>query len=277
MEKVALVTGSSSGIGLQTALSLAKDGYHTFASMRNTVKGKELEEIAKKENLPIEVIELDVDKEESIVSAIKKIIENAGRLDVLVNNAGYGQFGCTEDVSIEDFKKQFETNFFSVVRIIQEVAPIMRKQNSGNIINISSVAGRMGLPGSPAYISSKFALEGLGECLRYELGQFGIKTTLIEPGVIKTNFFDSMKIPDSKTDPKYKQLTDHILGGLKMMVQMGTEPAQVADVVMKALHDDEMLPRYIVGTDAAMFMEAKKMKTDIEFEKYMSKELFPSS
>ena len=277
MEKVALVTGSSSGIGLQTAISLAKDGYHTFASMRNTAKGKELEEIAKKENLPIEVIELDVDKEESIVSAVKKIIEDAGRLDVLVNNAGYGQFGCTEDVSIEDFKKQFETNFFSVVRIIQEVAPIMRKQNSGNIINISSVAGRMGLPGSPAYISSKFALEGLGECLRYELGQFGIKTTLIEPGVIKTNFFDSMKIPDSKTDPKYKQLTDHILGGLKMMVQMGTEPVQVAEVVMKALHDDEMLPRYIVGTDAAMFMEAKKMKTDIEFEKYMSKELFPSS
>lgn len=277
MEKVALVTGSSSGIGLQTALSLARDGFYTFASMRNTSKATKLQEIATKENLPIKIIELDVDKEESIVLAIKKIMEDAGRLDVLVNNAGYGQFGCTEDVSIEDFKKQFDTNFFSVVRIIQEVAPIMRKQGSGNIINISSVAGRMGLPGSPAYISSKFALEGLGECLRYELGQFGIKTTLIEPGVIKTNFFDSMKIPDSKTDPKYKQLTDHILGGLKMMVQMGTEPAQVAEVVMKALHDKEMLPRYIVGTDAAMFMEAKKMKTDLEFEKYMSKELFPSS
>jgi NAD(P)-dependent dehydrogenase (short-subunit alcohol dehydrogenase family) len=152
----------------------------------------------------------------------------------------------------------------------------MRKQNSGNIINISSVAGRMGLPGSPAYISSKFALEGLGECLRYELGQFGIKTTLIEPGVIKTNFFNSMKVPESKSDPKYKALTDNILAGLKMMVEMGTPPSQVAEVVMKAIHDDEMLPRYVVGTDAAMFMEAKKMKTDLEFEKYMSKELFPS-
>jgi NAD(P)-dependent dehydrogenase (short-subunit alcohol dehydrogenase family) len=223
----------------------------------------------------MEIIELDVDKEESIVSTIKKIITDCGRIDVLVNNAGYGQFGCTEDVSIDDFRKQFETNFFSIVRIIQEVAPIMRKQKSGNIINISSVAGRMGLPGSPAYISSKFALEGLGECLRYELGQFGIKTTLIEPGVIKTNFFEAMKIPDSKTDPKYKELTDHILSGLKMMVQMGTPPSEVAKVIMKAIHDDEMLPRYIVGTDAAMFMEAKKMKTDIEFEKYLSKELFP--
>ena len=276
MQKVALVTGSSSGIGLETSLALSRDGYHTFASMRNISKGKDLKEIAKKENLPIDIIELDVDKEESIVAAIKKIIDDSGRIDVLINNAGYGQFGCTEDVSMEEFRKQFETNFFSIVRIIQEICPIMRKQNSGKIINISSVAGRMGLPGSPAYISSKFALEGLGECLRYELGQFGIKTTLIEPGVIKTNFFDSMKIPESKTDPKYKELTDHILSGLKMMVQMGTEPAQVSQVIMKALHDDEMLPRYVVGTDAAMFMEAKKMKTDLEFEKYMSKELFPS-
>jgi len=276
MEKVALVTGSSSGVGLETALALARDGYHTFASMRDVRKAVELEHAAKKENLSIDVIELDVDKEESIVSAIKKVVADKGRLDVLVNNAGYGQFGCVEDVSVDDFRKQFETNFFSIVRIIQEVSPIMRNQKSGIIVNISSIVGRMGLPGSPAYISTKFALEGLSECLRYELGQFGIKTTLIEPGVIKTNFFNSMKVPESKIDPKYKTLTDNILAGLKMMVEMGTAPSQVADVVIKAIHDDEILPRYIVGTDAAMFMEAKKMKTDLEFEKYMSKELFPS-
>ena len=275
MEKVALVTGSSSGIGLESALALARDRYKTFASMRDIKKSGELEQAAKKENLSIEIIQLDVDKEESIVSAIRKIVSDCGRIDVLINNAGYGQFGCTEDISVNDFRKQFETNFFSIVKIIQEVAPIMRKQKSGNIINISSVAGRMGLPGSSAYISSKFALEGLCECLRYELGQFGIKTTLIEPGVIKTNFFESMLIPDSTKDPKYKEITDHILSGLKMMVQMGTPPSEVAKVIMKAIHDDEMLPRYIVGTDAVMFMEAKKMKTDLEFEKYLSKELFP--
>lgn len=275
MEKVALVTGSSSGIGLETALALARDNYYTFASMRDTGKAEELERVAKKENLSIDVIELDVDKEESIVSAIKKVVTAGGRLDVLVNNAGYGQFGCTEDVSMDDFRKQFETNFFSIVRIIKEVSPIMRKQNSGIIINISSVVGRMGLPCSPAYISTKFALEGLNECLRYELGQFGVKTTLIEPGVIKTNFFNSMKVAESKTDPKYKTLTDNILAGLKMMVEMGTAPSQVADAIMKAIHDDEILPRYVVGTDATMFMEAKKMKTDLDFEKYMSKELFP--
>ncbi|GFN41850.1 MAG: SDR family oxidoreductase [Marine Group I thaumarchaeote] len=274
MDKVALVTGSSSGIGLETSLALAKDGYRTFASMRDTGKAIELQEAAKKENLSIDVIELDVDKEDSIMSAVKKVMSEAGRIDVLVNNAGYGQFGCTEDVPIEDFRKQFETNFFSIVRIIQEVAPIMRKQGSGVIVNISSVVGRMGLPGSSAYISTKFALEGFSECLRYELGQFGVKTTMIEPGVIKTNFFKSMKIPESKTDPKYKELSDKILSGLKMMVEMGTAPSEVANVVIKAIHDKEVLPRYTVGTDAAMFMEAKKMKTDIEFEKYMGKELF---
>jgi len=130
MEKVALVTGSSSGIGLETVLALARDGYETFASMRDTTKSGELEFSAKKENLKIKIIQLDVDKEESIVSAIKKISSEHGRLDVLVNNAGYGQFGCTEDITIEDFRKQFETNFFSIVRIIQEVSPIMRNQKS---------------------------------------------------------------------------------------------------------------------------------------------------
>ena len=276
MQKVALVTGSSSGIGFESCIALAKDGYRTFASMRDIKKAGEIKAIAKKENLPIDVIQIDVDNEESIVSAIKQVVSDGGRLDVLVNNAGYGQFGCTEDVSVDDFRKQFETNFFSIIRIIQEVSPIMRNQNSGIIVNISSVIGRMGLPGFSAYISTKYALEGLSECLRYELGQFGIKVTLIEPGAIKTNFFDSMKIQESKVDPQYKKLTDHILSGLKMMSELGTAPSQVAEVIIKAIHADEILPRYIAGTDAAMFMEAKKAKTDLEFEKYMSKELFPS-
>jgi len=275
MQKVALVTGSSSGIGYETCIALAKDGFQTFASMRDIKKSEKLKQIADKENLPITILELDVDSEESIISAIKKIMSDSGQIDILVNNAGYGQFGCLEDVTVDEFRKQFETNFFSIVRIIQEVAPIMRKQGSGIIVNISSLAGRMGLPGSPAYISSKFALEGLVECLRYELGMFGIKTTLIEPGVVKTNFFNAMRIPESKKDPKYKQITDNMLTGLKMMVEMGTPPSQVANTVVKAIHDKEMLPRYVVGTDAAMFMDAKRSKSDLEFEKYMSKELFP--
>ena len=274
MEKVALVTGSSSGIGLETALALARDGYKTFASMRDTKKAARLQDAAK-DGLPINIIRMDVTDEESVVSAVRAITDDCQRIDVLVNSAGYAQFGCTEEISTDDFRRQFETNFFGIVRIIQEVAPIMRKQGSGDIVNISSVGGRMGLPGFPAYISSKFALEGLGECLRYELGQFGIRTTLIEPGVVKTNFLGAMKIPNSSHDPQYKKLTDHILAGLRMMIEMGTPPAQVADTVMKAIHDQKMQPRYLTGADAAMFMQAKEGKTDLEFEEYMSKELFP--
>ena len=276
MGKIALVTGSSSGIGLETSLALARDGFHTYASMRDTSKDQELLTAAKKEGLSVQIVQLDVDDDESIVSTIQKIEMESGRIDVLVNNAGYGQFGCTEDVTVEEFRRQFDTNFFSIVKIIQQVAPIMRNQGSGIIVNISSVVGRIGLPGSPAYISTKFALEGLSECLRYELGQFGVKITLIEPGVIKTNFFRAMRIPESKKDPKYRELTQNILDGLKMMVDMGTPPSQVAAVIIKAIHDKEILPRYLVGTDAAMFLEAKNTKTDMEFEKYMSKELFPS-
>jgi len=275
MDKVALVTGSSSGIGFETCLALARDGFHTFASMRDTKKAPPLQEAAEKENLNIEIIPLDVDKGDSIKSAVSKIISKVGRIDVLVNNAGYGLFGCVEDVPVDDFKKQFETNFFGIITIIQEIAPIMRKQGSGFIVNISSVAGRIGFPASPAYISSKFALEGLSECLRYELDQFGVKTIIIEPGVINTSFFSSMQVVKPKNGSPYKDITDKVISGVKMMAEMGTAPVEVAKTVVKSINEKDPLPRYVVGTDAAMFLEAKKMKTDIEFENYLKKELYP--
>ncbi|TBR09817.1 MAG: SDR family oxidoreductase [Candidatus Nitrosotenuis sp.] len=275
MEKIALVTGCSSGIGLETALALARDGYFTYASMRNTAKSSEIERIAKEESLPLKVIQLDVDSKDSVKNAVSQIIKEKNRLDVLVNNAGYGIFGCLEDISVEELKEQFETNFFGTVRTIQEAAPIMRAQKSGTIVNISSVAGRIAFPGSPAYISSKFALEGLSESLRYELSQFGVNTIIIEPGVIKSNFFKSMRFPKNpKADSPYKELTEKVVGGIKMMAEMGTHPKEVADTIVRALKEKNPLPRYPVGNDAAMFLEAKKMKTDIEFENYLKKELF---
>ena len=193
MEKVAVVTGTSSGIGFETALALARDGYYTYATMRDTTKSDKINEIAKKENLKIHVLELDVDDENSAKTAIKQILDQKQRIDVLVNNAGWALWGCVEDVSVDEFKTQFETNFFSIIRLIQEVGPTMRKQNSGTIINISSVVGRIGFPASPAYISSKFALEGLSESLRFELAPFGVNVVIIEPGVIKTNFMKNMQ------------------------------------------------------------------------------------
>ncbi|MCZ6583010.1 MAG: SDR family oxidoreductase, partial [Thaumarchaeota archaeon] len=232
MEKVAVVTGSSSGIGFETALVLARENYFVYATMRNTGKKGKIQEIAKKENLNLEVIELDVDKEDSIKSAVKKIQEQKGRIDVLVNNAGYGLFGCIEDITMDELKAQFETNFFGVFRLIQEIAPTMRKQGSGIIVNVSSLAGRIGFPGTPAYISSKFALEGLSECMRYELSPFGIKTIIIEPGVIKTNFFSSMKVSEGKKDSPYKEITEKVLNGVKMMAEMGTPPDEVAKTIL---------------------------------------------
>tara|TARA_B110000014_G_scaffold23676_1_gene15005 strand:- start:48 stop:881 length:834 start_codon:yes stop_codon:yes gene_type:complete len=275
MESVALVTGCSSGIGLETAVALAREGHFTFATMRNLKKTEALEKIVKEENLPISVLELDVDNEESMNNAIEKIMAQKGRIDTLVNNAGWGMWGTVEDVSIDEFKQQFETNFFSIVRMIQKIAPVMRKQKSGSIVNVSSVAGRIGFPVSPAYISSKFALEGLSECLRFELSPFGINVITIEPGVIKTNFFDSMKMAKkSDSNSVYNDITSKVISGVKMMAEMGTDPKEVANTILKSINDKNPLPRYIVGNDAMMFLEAKKMKTDIEFENYIKKELY---
>ena len=273
MEKVAIVTGSSSGIGLETALGLARDGYYTYATMRNTKKGDNILEIAKKENLKIEVLELDVDKEETIKNSINKILNDKKRIDVLVNNAGYFLVGCLEDITINEIKAQFETNFFGIIRTIQQVLPTMRNQRSGIIVNISSVAGRIGFPVTPAYISSKFALEGLSESMRYELAPFGIKTIIIEPGVVKTNLFSSLKRA-TKPDSVYKNITEKVMQGLAMMCEMGTPAQEVARTIVSAIKSENPLPRYPVGNDAMMFLEAKKNKTDIEFENYIKKELY---
>ncbi len=273
MEKVAIVTGSSSGIGFETALALARDGYYTYATMRDTKKGKTILDIAKKDGLKIEVLEMDVDREETIKNAVNKIVQDKNRIDVLVNNAGYFLVGCLEDLTLRDVKAQFETNFFGVIRTIQQVLPTMRNQKSGIIVNVSSVAGRIGFPVTPAYISSKFALEGLSESMRYELAPFGIKTIIIEPGVVKTNLFASLK-KTTKPDSVYKDITEKVMQGLTMMSQMATPAQEVARTIVNAVKAENPLPRYPVGNDAVMFLEAKKNKTDIEFENYIKKELF---
>ncbi len=275
MEKIALVTGSSSGIGLETSLSLARNGFYTFATMRDLKKSEKIKEKIENENLTMEILELDVDNDQSVNTAVKTILEKKERIDVLVNNAGYGMWGTVEDVSMNEFKEQFETNFFSIIRLIQKVAPVMRKQGSGSMINVSSVAGRIGFPVSPAYISSKFALEGLSESLRFELMPFGVNVVIIEPGVIKTNFFNSMKLSEkSQQGSVYKDITEKVISGVKMMAEMGTDPKEVANTIIKALKEEKPLPRYVVGNDAMMFLEAKKMKTDMEFENYLKKELY---
>ena len=275
MNKVAVVTGCSSGIGYETALALAREGYTTYATMRDVSRGAKLLDAAAKEGLRVLVREIDVDSSDSVDAAMDEIISKEGRVDVLVNNAGYMIFGTLEDLTLEELRDQFETNFFGIVRMIQKTAPVMRRNGDGYIINMSSVAGRIGFPGTPAYISSKFALEGLSECLRYALGSFGIKVVLIEPGVVKTNLFNSMRMSASGPDSPYKELTESVAKAVKMMSEMGTPPSEVADAVLRAVGEEDPHPRYPVGNDAVMFLEARRSKSDMEFETYLKDELNP--
>src|SRR5215831_2719858 len=188
-KNVALVTGSSSGIGFETALLLARNGFYTYATMRNLNKSAKIKEIANNEGLPLEVVELDVDNDLSTINAIQGILSKKEGIDLLVNNAGYGLVGPIEDISIEkELKPQFETNLFGVVRVTQQVLPVMRRQKSGRIINVSSVGGLAGYPFSAAYCSTKFALEGLCDSLSYEVEKFGIKIIVIEPGLVASDF-----------------------------------------------------------------------------------------
>src|SRR4051812_20406836 len=191
-QKVAVVTGSSSGMGYETSLILARNGFHTYATMRK-LEGeggtKQLSNIAKDESLSLEIIQLDVNNDESVTDAINRIAkENDGRLDVVINNAGYDLMGALEQTSIDEIKAQFETNFFGAVRMMQAVIPMMRKQGRGIIVNITSLGGRISFPLDSPYHATKFALEGLSESIQYELEPFGIKIIIVEPGGVGSNF-----------------------------------------------------------------------------------------
>ena len=276
-KKVALVTGSSSGMGFTTAVMLARAGIHTYASMRNLKKSKTITDLANKENLPLQVIQLDVNDDKSVKDAIAKIVTEKERIDVLVNNAGYGLFGSIEDVSIEEMKAQFETNFFGVMRVTQLVLPIMRKQKSGTIVNVSSVGGRISLPVLSAYNSTKFALEGLSESMSYELEPFGIKVVIIEPGVITTNIMNSSIFAKKAQDPKspYFSLIQKVESNFKsMMENKSSPPEEVAKVILGALTSKNPQLRYTVGDDAATMIQARVNMSDNEFKKMIMQNFF---
>ena len=276
-KKVALVTGSSSGMGFTTAVMLARAGIHTYASMRNLKKSKTITDLANKENLPLQVIQLDVNDDKSVKDAIAKIVTEKERIDVLVNNAGYGLFGSIEDVSIEEMKAQFETNFFGVMRVTQLVLPIMRKQKSGTIVNVSSVGGRISLPVLSAYNSTKFALEGLSESMSYELEPFGIKVVIIEPGVIRTNIMDSSIFAKKAQNPKspYFSLIQKVESNFKsMMENKSSPPEEVAKVILGALTSKNPQLRYTVGDDAATMIQARVNMSDNEFKKMIMQNFF---
>lgn len=274
-KKVAIVTGSSSGIGFETSLLLARNDFYTYVTMRNIDKSKAITNLKQKEKLSLEVLQLDVTSDESVKEAIQKITNEQERIDVLVNNAGYALVGPFEELSIEEFKEQFETNVFGVIRVIQAVLPIMRRQRCGTIVNISSIAGKIGFPLTSAYASSKFALEGLSESIAYEIEQFGIKVILIEPGVIKTNFNNNLKIGKRVTidsNSPYVEMTQKRISRFKPRFESGSPPIEVAKVILKAITSENQSElRYLVGNDAFKLMEIRNNMSEKEFGKIVIK------
>jgi NAD(P)-dependent dehydrogenase (short-subunit alcohol dehydrogenase family) len=271
-DRVAIVTGSSTGLGYEIAVNLASNGFRVYATMRNLQKANEINEIAKTESLPLSVIQLDVTDNVSVTKAIDTVISERGRIDVLVNNAGYGLIGSIEDISVEELKAQFETNVFGTFGVIQAVLPHMREQRSGAIINISSVAGRIGLPLFSAYVSTKFALEGLSESMAYELQPFGIKVAIIDSGSINTNFRSELAAQATKDSPYYT-MTRSTVEAIEGMVRRGIHPKEVAKVVIDAIDNSKPELRYIVGKDAEEIIEASRKLPEQELFQTISRNI----
>jgi NAD(P)-dependent dehydrogenase (short-subunit alcohol dehydrogenase family) len=275
-EKIAVVTGSSSGIGFETSLLLAKNGFRTYATVRNPDKAKALRDISDKGELPIRVVELDVDSDKSVNDAIDRINDESKRIDVLVNNAGYALVGALEDLSMDEIKAQFETNLFGAIRVMKAVLPIMRKQQGGTIVNVSSMGGRVAFPLCPAYHGTKFALEGISESMRFETDSFGVKVILIEPGTIRTNFLSNAKVgqktaePSSPYAPKL-QTMEKVWGPI---FDQGTLTEEVAKVILNAVTAHNPSVRYMVGDDAVQMMQARKGMSDLEFEGLVKQQFF---
>jgi NAD(P)-dependent dehydrogenase (short-subunit alcohol dehydrogenase family) len=277
-QKVAVVTGSSSGIGFETALLLSRNGFYTYATMRNLRKSESIIQMAEKERLPLQVLELDVNDDESVKNAVEQIAKEKQRIDILVNNAGYLLVGCVEDLSIDEFKAQYETSLFGVIRVSQRILPYMRKQKQGIIVNVSSAAGRIAVPTVPAHTSAKFALEGLSEALKYEVEPFGIKVVIVEPGVIKTNIMNASIIAKKAQDPNspYAPIMQKVIAKFSSFFENAPLPIEVAKVILKAVTTESQNTRYLVGDDAITMVKARKNMSDTEFERLWKSYIFES-
>lgn len=303
---IAIVTGSSTGIGLETSLLLARNGFYTYATMRNLHKSNNIKKIANDEGLPLEVLPLDVDSDESVLKTMREILDKEKKIDVLVNNAGYGLFGALEDLTIDEIKMQFDTNLLGAIRTMKEVLPTMRSQRNGIIINVSSIAGVVGIPAESIYASTKFALEGLTESLSYELEPFNIKLILIEPGVINSNFVPNIRYAkqfsnnsqqvykdekreiESLGDPvrssinkdsrsAYSKTIDSFLSNYYNAMNNAPSPEEVSKVVLEAIRNCSKFPyflsRYTIGEDAKALAKIKRNSSDSELHEFITKRL----
>lgn len=259
---IALITGTSTGIGLATTVVLGRAGHNVYATMRSPHRAPELRTIATKEDLPITIYPLDVDDDGSVRATVKQVLAERGRIDVLVNNAGIGTGGPIEELPLEAFRQTMETNFFGALRCIQAVLPHMREQRSGCIINVTSVAGRIAAAPQGSYTASKFALEAASEVLAQEVKAFNIRVAIVEPGIIQTPIFDKLrKIPTDTRYPQERRLYALFAASLAHPVS----PAVVGEQIREIVESRSWQLRYPVGPDAAPFLTWRAGMSDEEW------------
>ncbi|EEK44585.1 short-chain dehydrogenase [Bacillus cereus] len=262
-KKVAIITGSSSGFGLLTTLELAKKDYLVIATMRNLEKQANLLSQATQLNLlhNITVQQLDITDQNSI-HTFQLFLKEINRVDLLINNAGYANGGFVEEIPVEEYRKQFETNLFGAISITQLVLPYMREQQSGKIINISSISGQVGFPGLSPYVSSKHALEGWSESLRLEVKPFGIDVALVEPGSYNTNIWEvgkQLATNQSDTTSPYKEYMDKIQKHINSGSDTFGNPIDVANKIVEIAESKRTNLRYPIGKGVKFMIFAKKI------------------
>jgi len=254
-----LITGTSKGIGYETALAFARNGYQVHATMRNPEQCPTLPEIIAREKLPITITAMDVDSDNSVREAIRGIVAKHGPIDVLVNNAGIERFGSIEELSIEEFRASMETNYFGALRCIQAVVTSMRERRKGTIINISSVAGTFCQPPATAYCASKWALEALSEGLACEMKTFGVRVALVEPGIIDTAM--ARRIVENAPS-LYAHRSRIATWFATNLAEAPVSPKVVAAKVLEVAKNGTWQLRYPVGPDALPLITWRKSMSD---------------
>jgi NAD(P)-dependent dehydrogenase (short-subunit alcohol dehydrogenase family) len=261
--KNVLITGSSTGIGFATAIHFARAKYQVYAGLRNPKQAEHLQ-AAIDSGLPIQMVQLDVDDDTSVTNAVEEVRRKAGNVDVLVNNAGISGGGPLEFVPIETAKQVFETNYFGAIRTIRAVLPQMRERQSGAIVNITSLAGRLASGGSGHYTASKFALEAASECLAIEVRPYGIRVAIIEPGVIATPIFTKAQPINLDGNP-YATPLRRMMKFFEAQLSQPTWPEAVAVVVQEAVESDSPKLRYTVGKDTELLFKMRQQVSDEEW------------
>ena len=256
--KVALITGCSTGIGLETALHLADRGYRVIASARNPNASEDLCGAADR----LETVRLDVDDDASVKRAVNETLERAGRIDVLVNNAGIGGGGPIETVPLDQAKQTFETNYFGAIRMIQAVVPGMRERGSGVIVNVTSVAGRIVLAAHSHYAASKFALEAASESVAQELALYGVRVAIVEPGVVLTPIFGKNGKKELDPNMPYASCVRRLYALFAAQLQVPTLPIACAETIRQAIEDLQPKLRYLVGKDAELYVAGRARLSD---------------